>query len=32
MLYAMGEKPEANRGKCPETSAVLDSIPNLFQA
>jgi aspartyl/asparaginyl beta-hydroxylase (cupin superfamily) len=32
VLYAMGEKPEANRGKCPQTSAVLDSIPNLFQA
>ena len=32
MLYAMGAKPEANRAKCPETSAVLDGIPNLFQA
>jgi aspartate beta-hydroxylase/beta-hydroxylase len=32
MLYAMGEKPEANRSKAPETSQVLDAIPNLFQA
>ena len=32
MLYAMGEKPEANRSKCPVTSAVLDNIPDLFQA
>ncbi len=32
MLYAMGEKPEANRLKCPETAAVLDTIPDLFQA
>jgi aspartate beta-hydroxylase/beta-hydroxylase len=31
-LYAMGEKPEANRAKCPETAARLDRIPNLFQA
>jgi aspartyl/asparaginyl beta-hydroxylase (cupin superfamily) len=32
MLYAMGEKPDANRAKCPETAAVLDKIPDLFQA
>ncbi len=32
MLYAMGEKPEANRAKCPRTCAVLDQIPDLFQA
>jgi aspartate beta-hydroxylase/beta-hydroxylase len=32
MLYAMGEKPEANRAKCPQTCAVLDQIPDLFQA
>jgi aspartyl/asparaginyl beta-hydroxylase (cupin superfamily) len=32
MLYAMGEKPEANRARCPRTSALLDKIPNLFQA
>ncbi len=32
MLYAMGEKPASNRAKCPETCAVLDRIPNLFQA
>lgn len=31
MLYAMGEKPEANRRKCPKTAAVLDDIPDLFQ-
>lgn len=32
MLYAMGEKPVENRARCPETSAVLDTIPDLFQA
>jgi aspartyl/asparaginyl beta-hydroxylase (cupin superfamily) len=32
MLYAMGEKPEANRARCPQTSALLEKIPNLFQA
>lgn len=32
MLYAMGEKPAANRSKCPHTTEVLDQIPNLFQA
>ena len=32
MLYAMGEKPDVNRLKCPNTSEVLDEIPNLFQA
>lgn len=31
-LYAMGEKPAANRARCPATSAALDRIPNLFQA
>jgi aspartate beta-hydroxylase/beta-hydroxylase len=31
-LHAMGEKPLANRAKCPRTCAVLDRIPNLFQA
>jgi aspartyl/asparaginyl beta-hydroxylase (cupin superfamily) len=31
-LYAMGEKPEANRAKCPKTAAQLDRIPGLFQA
>lgn len=31
-LYAMGEKPEANRAKCPQTAALLDGIPDLFQA
>jgi aspartate beta-hydroxylase/beta-hydroxylase len=32
MLYAMGEKPEPNRSKCPRTCAVLDRVPGLFQA
>lgn len=31
-LYAMGEKPGANREKCPTTAATLDQIPGLFQA
>jgi aspartyl/asparaginyl beta-hydroxylase (cupin superfamily) len=31
-LYAMGEKPEANRARCPQTSALLDQVPALFQA
>jgi aspartyl/asparaginyl beta-hydroxylase (cupin superfamily) len=31
-LYAMGEKPENNRARCPETSALLDRVPGLFQA
>lgn len=31
-LYAMGEKPAVNREKCPQTAAVLDEIPGLFQA
>lgn len=32
LLYAMGAKPKANRALCPQTSAMLDKIPNLFQA
>ena len=32
LLYAMGAKPEANRALCPRTSALLDKIPNLFEA
>jgi aspartyl/asparaginyl beta-hydroxylase (cupin superfamily) len=32
MLYAMGFKPESNRRQCPKTCAVLDEIPNLWQA
>lgn len=32
MLYAMGEKPLANRKQCPQTVELLDSIPGLFQA
>jgi aspartyl/asparaginyl beta-hydroxylase (cupin superfamily) len=31
-LYAMGEKPKANRDRCPTTSALLDRVPGLFQA
>lgn len=31
-LYAMGEKPEANRARCPHTAALLDKVPGLFQA
>lgn len=31
MLYAMGEKPDSNRDKAPQTAAVLDEIPDLFQ-
>lgn len=31
-LYAMGEKPSANRDKCPRTAAALDEVPGLFQA
>jgi aspartyl/asparaginyl beta-hydroxylase (cupin superfamily) len=32
MLYAMGERWEANRALCPRTCALLDEIPDLFQA
>lgn len=32
LLYAMGIKPEGNRAMCPKTVALLDKIPNLFQA
>jgi aspartyl/asparaginyl beta-hydroxylase (cupin superfamily) len=32
LLYAMGAKPKANRALCPQTSALLDKIPNLFEA
>lgn len=31
-LYAMGEKPAPNRAKCPQTAALLDRVPGLFQA
>ncbi len=31
-LFAMGEKPAANRARCPKTSALLDQVPGLFQA
>jgi len=32
LLYAMGEKPRANRELCPVTAALLDKVPNLYQA
>ncbi len=31
-LFAMGEKPEANRARCPKTAEALDHVPGLFQA
>jgi aspartate beta-hydroxylase/beta-hydroxylase len=31
-LYAMGEKPAANRARCPRTAAVLDKVPGVLQA
>lgn len=30
-LYSMGERPDANRAKCPRTAALIDTIPGLFQ-
>jgi aspartyl/asparaginyl beta-hydroxylase (cupin superfamily) len=32
MLYMMGERPTANRSLCPKTCAMLDQVPDLFQA
>lgn len=32
MLYAMGAKPAENRVRCPRTCALVDAIPDLFQA
>ncbi|MGL4512942.1 MAG: aspartyl/asparaginyl beta-hydroxylase domain-containing protein [Lacipirellulaceae bacterium] len=32
MLYAMGAKPAENRARCPQTAALVDSVPGLFQA
>ena len=32
MLYAMGERPAANRSLCPKTCDLLDNVPGLFQA
>jgi aspartyl/asparaginyl beta-hydroxylase (cupin superfamily) len=32
MLYAMGERPAANRALCPTTCELLERIPDLFQA
>src|SRR3954447_23741299 len=29
LLYAMGEKPRANREQCPLTAALLDQVPDL---
>lgn len=31
-FYLMGFKPEANRALCPRTSALIDRVPDLFQA
>lgn len=31
-LWAMGERAEPNASKCPKTTALLASIPNVFQA
>ena len=31
-LYLIGEKPEANRARCPVTCAALDRVPGVFQA
>lgn len=31
-LDAMGEKPAANRARCPRTAELVDAIPGLFQA
>ena len=31
-LFAMGEKPAANRARCPRTAEALDQVPGLFQA
>ena len=32
MLYMMGERPATNRSLCPKTCAILDEVPDLFQA
>jgi len=32
MLYAMGERPAANRALCPKTCELLERVPDLFQA
>ena len=32
MLYAMGERPAANRSLCPRTCELLEKVPDLFQA
>lgn len=32
MLYLLGDKPQANRARCPMTCLLLDRIPNLVQA
>lgn len=32
MLYLMGYKPKVNQRQCPQTSQLLEKIPNLMQA
>ncbi|OUS23771.1 peptide-aspartate beta-dioxygenase [Gammaproteobacteria bacterium 45_16_T64] len=32
LLYALGQRPDANRKRCPKTVALLDDIPHVFQA
>lgn len=32
LLYALGQKPERNRQRCPNTVALLNDIPDMFQA
>jgi len=32
MLRSLAGKPEANQKKCPKTTALLDKIPNVYQA
>jgi aspartyl/asparaginyl beta-hydroxylase (cupin superfamily) len=32
LLYVMGAKPRENRALCPQTSALLDKVPNIIEA
>ena len=32
MLYSLVGKPEANQARCPQTTALLEKIPHLYQA
>lgn len=32
MLYLLGHKPEANRARCPATTALVDAVPGVVQA